>query len=219
MNHKALAGAGRPLEHQRAPAREARHEAWTLQAVARAKQGDRSAVRYLYNRHAPTVRHYAASLLRDADLVDDVVQTTFLKLITKLHTYEPREVPFEAWLLRVARNVAYDELRRRRSRDSVPYLEHDAAAGVNWDGADVHAALDDLPPAWREVLVLRHVVGLSTTEIADRLGTDRRSVATLLERASTSLRGKLRGPVPDGFAAELAARPRPPHRPLVQRLG
>src|SRR3954447_5991359 len=80
MNHKALAGARRPLDHQRTPAREATHEAWTLQAVARAKQGDRSAVRYLYNRHAPTVRHYAASLLRDADLVDDVVQTTFLKL-------------------------------------------------------------------------------------------------------------------------------------------
>ena len=86
-------------------------EAWTLQVVARIKQGDRQAVRHLYARHAPAVRTAVAAMLRDPDAVDDVVQTTFLRLRTRLDGYQPDDVPFETWLLRIARNAAIDESR------------------------------------------------------------------------------------------------------------
>src|SRR3954453_4449026 len=104
-------------------------EARPLQAVAQVKRGDRQAVRHLYTRYAPEVRTYVASIVRDADVVDDVVQTTFLKLLTGIHGYEPGRVPFEAWLFRVARNTAFDELRRRRPRNAVPITERDGVPG------------------------------------------------------------------------------------------
>src|SRR3954447_15349765 len=139
----------------RAPAGEATTEAWTLRVVASAKHGDRQAVRWLYSRYAAAVRLYVGSLLRDSDAVEDVVQTTFLKVITRIDRYEAREVPFEAWLLRVARNAAFDELRRRRTRESRPIgdgdgvvVEAEEITGELWE------ALGHLPAAWREVLVL-----------------------------------------------------------------
>ena len=81
------------------------------QAVARAKQGDREALRFLYVRYADHVYGYVASIVRDDYEAEDVTQHLFAKLMTALPKYEPREVPFSAWILRVARNVAVDNPR------------------------------------------------------------------------------------------------------------
>jgi RNA polymerase sigma-70 factor (ECF subfamily) len=182
----------------RTPAGAARHEAWTSQAIARAKLGDRHAVRYLYAHYAADVRSYLGSLLRDPDLVDDVVQTTFLKVLTKIDRYEPGDSPFEAWLLRVARNAAFDELRRRRTGAGAarPLADADAVAAGEQLGGDVWDALDRLPAAWREVLVLRHVLGLSVREVASRLQMSPQGVRALQDRASASVRGTLGGDNP-----------------------
>src|SRR4051794_1327742 len=85
------------------------------QAVTRAKQGDREALRYLYVHYADHVYGYVASIVRDDYEAEDVTQHVFAKLMTKLAKYEPREVPFSAWILRVARNVAVDHMRQRRA--------------------------------------------------------------------------------------------------------
>lgn len=176
--------------HGLSPAGGSNDETLTLRAVARAKEGDRHAIRYLYSRYSDAVRRYSISLLRDPDAADDVVQTTFLKLLTKIDRYEPRDVPFEAWLLRVARNVALDEMRRRKAAPSTEVLDHDAALedmGTERLGT-LRAALAKIPPNQREVLVLRHLVGLSSAEIADRLETTEAAVRTLHQRARTNLK-------------------------------
>ena len=85
------------------------------QAVVRAKQGDREALRYLYVHYADHVYGYVASIVRDDHEAEDVTQHVFAKLMTALPKYEPREVPFSAWILRVARNVAVDHMRQRRA--------------------------------------------------------------------------------------------------------
>ena len=58
-------------------------------AVRRAQRGDGDALRFLYLRYAATVRRCAAALLQDADAAEDVVQITFLKVLTRLGSYEP----------------------------------------------------------------------------------------------------------------------------------
>src|SRR4051812_15563632 len=83
-------------------------------AVARAKQGDPNALRFLYVRYADNVYSYVATLLRDDHEAEDVTQHVFAKLMTVLPKYEERSVPFSAWIMRVARNVAVDYLRQRR---------------------------------------------------------------------------------------------------------
>src|SRR3954454_24313836 len=83
-------------------------------AIARAKAGDMSAIHFLYFRFADDVCGYVASIVRDSHEAEDITQNVFAKLITAIHKYEPREVPFAAWILRVARNAALDNLRSRR---------------------------------------------------------------------------------------------------------
>ena len=84
-------------------------------AVARAKQGDRQALEFLYVRYADHIYGYVRSILHDAHDAEDVTQQVFAKLMTVLERYDRRRVPFFAWLLRLAHNAAIDQLRSRRA--------------------------------------------------------------------------------------------------------
>src|SRR4051794_14512644 len=132
------------------------------QAVVRAKQGDREALRYLYVHYADHVYGYVASIVRDEHEAEDVTQHLFAKLITALPKYEAREVPFSAWILRVARNVAVDHMRQRRAipceevRELDTHHEDDDAARMRAYG--LRDALATLPEDQRQVVVMRHVV-------------------------------------------------------------
>jgi RNA polymerase sigma-70 factor (ECF subfamily) len=133
------------------------------QAVARAKAGDMSAIQFLYVRFADDVFGYVRSIVHDTPDAEDITQNVFAKLGTAIQNYEPRQVPFTAWILRVARNAAVDHLRARRQ---IPVGEVRSEHVMDRElGAErlreLHAALSRLPPEQREVLVLRHVVGLS----------------------------------------------------------
>jgi RNA polymerase sigma-70 factor, ECF subfamily len=166
----------------------------TAAAVARGRDGDCDAVRFLYERYAGGVHQLASRMLGDRDAADDVTQTVFLRLLTKLDRYEPRGRPFEVWLLRVTRNAALDELRQRRVKRAEPvgHLVAPPAAGPG-AGAPLMTALGSLPISQREVAVLRLVVGLSTAETASRLGRTEASVNNLYLRARATLRRVLTG--------------------------
>ena len=86
----------------------------TRVAVARAKQGDQKALRHLYVSYSHNIYGYVRSIVRDDHEAEDVTQQVFAKLMTALGKYDERGVPFLAWLLRIARNVAIDHLRANR---------------------------------------------------------------------------------------------------------
>jgi RNA polymerase sigma-70 factor (ECF subfamily) len=165
------------------------------QAVARAKQGDREALRYLYVHYADHVYGYVASIVRDEHEAEDVTQHLFAKLMTALPKYEPREVPFSAWILRVARNVAVDHMRQRRAipceevRELDTRAEDDDAARLRSLG--LRDALATLPEDQRQVLVMRHLIGLTPGEIAGRLGRTEPSIHGLHHRGRGALRTAL----------------------------
>ena len=137
----------------------------TQEAVARAKAGDREGIHYLYVRYAEDVSRYVASLVRDRHEAEDITQNVFAKLITTIDKYEQREVPFDAWIFRVARNAALDYLRSRRAIPSEEVRVADSGrAEVSSDRAlALRQALGELPEDQREVLMLRHIAGLSPT--------------------------------------------------------
>src|SRR3954471_22296062 len=83
-------------------------------AIALAKAGEASGIEYLYNRYADNVFSYVQAILRDSYDAEDVTQQVFAKMLTAIVRYEPRAVPFSAWILRVARNAAIDHLRKDR---------------------------------------------------------------------------------------------------------
>jgi RNA polymerase sigma-70 factor, ECF subfamily len=82
-------------------------------AVARAKEGDTNALHFLYVRFADDVCGYVNNIVRSMDDSRDITQGVFRKLMTTIQGYEPHEVPFAAWLVRVSRNAALDHLVAR----------------------------------------------------------------------------------------------------------
>jgi RNA polymerase sigma-70 factor (ECF subfamily) len=162
-------------------------------AVARAQSGDMDAIRFLYVRYKDNVYGYVLSILRDQHEAEDVTQHVFLKLMSVIHKYQPREVPFTSWMLRVARNVAVDHLRQRRP---LPVEEvYEPSTQTDESGRDrrwgIEQALEELPEDQRGVVVLRHLVGLSPGEIADRMGRTEASIHGLHHRARGAMRRKL----------------------------
>jgi len=163
------------------------------EAVRRAQMGDRNAFCFLYLRYKNNVYGYVLSILRDPHEAEDATQHVFLKLMSVIGKYEPRRVPFSAWIIRVARNVAVDCQRQHRTIPVEEVLE--ASRPLEEVGVDrrrgLESALESLPEDQRDVVVLRHLVGLSPGEIASRLGRSEASIHGLHHRGRQAVKRKL----------------------------
>ena len=163
-------------------------------AIAAAKRGDWDALTYLYSRYSDDVCRFVQSIVRDHHQAEDITQDVFAKLIRAIQKSEEREVPFAAWIMRVARNAALDHVRSRRQIpvDEVWVSENgEEQTSLDCTRA-LKEALAELPQSQREVLVLRHIGGLSPNEIAERLGKSEASIQGLHHRGRAALKVSLR---------------------------
>lgn len=171
---------------------DSRDEAMT-RAVAAAKSGEMEAIRFLYLRYKDNIYGYVLSIVREPHEAEDVTQQVFMKLISAIHKYEPRAVPFTAWIFRVARNIAIDHLRQRRAVPCEDVFEStretdETSREFRW-GLEV--ALETLPEDQRDVVMLRHLVGLRPGEIAARMGRSESSIHGLHHRGRLALQREL----------------------------
>jgi RNA polymerase sigma-70 factor, ECF subfamily len=163
-------------------------------AIAAAKRGEWDAIHYLYVRYGDDVFAYVRSIVRDHHDAEDITQGVFAKLMSAIQRYEERgAIPFAGWIMRVARNATLDHLRARRQ---IPVEEVRTADPCD-EGREfeqrqcLKEALAGLPEEQREVLVLRHVLGLSPPEIAARLEKTESSVHGLHHRGRATLKAAL----------------------------
>ena len=182
----AIFRASTALEHNN------RDETTNREVVA-AKAGDMEAIRFLYVRYKDNIYGYVLSIVREQHAAEDCTQQVFMKLISAIQKYEPSTVPFAAWILRVARNVAIDHLRQRRA---VPQEDVFGSTGESDESSrecrwGLEAALGALSEEQRNVVVLRHLVGLSPGEIATRMGRTESSIHGLHHRGRLALRREL----------------------------
>jgi RNA polymerase sigma-70 factor (ECF subfamily) len=146
-----------------------------------------------YLRYRNNVCGCVLSILRDDYEAEDAIQTVFIKLMSVIHKYEPRQAPLTAWILRVARNVTLDSLRQRRPVPCEEVIESwrpadDSSHDRRWA---LEQALDRLPEYQRKVVVLRHLAGLSPGEIAHRVDRTEASIHGLHHPARVTLRREL----------------------------
>jgi RNA polymerase sigma-70 factor (ECF subfamily) len=179
------------------------HDAATLRLVRRAQTGDRGAFAELYQRHFDDVYRYLRVILGHGHDAEDATQQVFLSVLAALPRYTTQpDSRFEAWLFRIARNEALDRLRRgnrleieepeqveRRVEDTGALPPPTALAWIS--DADLMIFVERLPLAQRQALVLRHLMGLGTEQIADVLGKSPDATRRLEHRALTFLRERL----------------------------
>ncbi len=133
-------------------------------------------------------------MLSNAPEAEDAAQETFVRMYTKLHTYQP-ERKLSSWVLSIASHYCIDRLRRRRgqwlSLDEEPMAttlpshnrgpEETALQEESRD--EVQRLVDTLPPAYRVPLILRYWYDLSYIEIAEVMGLTVQAVKSRLHRA------------------------------------
>jgi RNA polymerase sigma-70 factor, ECF subfamily len=162
-------------------------------AADRARAGDEGALRFLYLRYSPAVFSYVRAMLGDEHAAEDVTQTVFARLAMRLQRYRSGEAPFGTWIARVAHNAAIDHVRAQRL---VPCEEvHDPAAAHEDESPErldtLRQALKTLPEDQREVVVLRLVVGMSASEVGERIGRSEPAVHALQHKGRRQLRNEL----------------------------
>lgn len=138
------------------------------QAVGRAQSGDREAIRFLYAHYSGRIYGYVFSMIRDQSETEEVTQHVFLKLMSVIDKYEPRQVPFTSWLMRVARDVAIDHLRVQRP---VPDQEaHEplrlAAGSAGRRRWQLEQAVEVLSEERQRAIVQRNLVSVTADETA-----------------------------------------------------
>lgn len=86
--------------------REPRDSQLVRTAVALAQEGSAEALHFLYVRYASDALRCVSGLVDDRREAEDITQNVFAELTAAIHEYEPRDAPFSAWILRVARDTA-----------------------------------------------------------------------------------------------------------------
>lgn len=137
--------------------------------------------------------------VRSEELAEDLVADTFEKALRYVDRYEERGQPVFAWLVKVARSVLIDYIRRQQPEATVLELERPAAAEVavvaalSADVVDpqIVAALRRLPEAQGQAIVLRYLYDLTTLQIAQRMGNSHSAVSQLCARGMVHLRQDL----------------------------
>jgi len=166
--------------------------------LARVAAGDPAATRALVARKLPLLLSLAGRMLGDATAAEDVAQEAFLRIWKQAPRWRPGGARFDTWLHRVALNLCYDRLRRRREITfAEPPEQTDEGPGpgrgleAQDTGRRVGGALQALPDRQREAIVLCHYQELGNIEAAAVMGVSVEALESLLGRGRRALRAAL----------------------------
>jgi RNA polymerase sigma-70 factor (ECF subfamily) len=200
------------------PVTERAEDTDTDQMIARIQSGSYEEFATLYMRYYDRLYAYLRLALRDGHEAEDVTQEVFLTVLDGLPRYEIRgDTPFRAWLFHVGRNHAIDQLRKRTHIELEPPTRIDrrlasrsttlSNVGLGWvSDSRLLALIERLPLAQRQVLTLRHLIGLTTADIAAALKRSPGAIHNLESRAVRRLEHRLR---PAESGRERRSRPEP----------
>jgi len=159
-----------------------------------AQSGSVSDLEALFRHHWPRAYRAAYLVVRDSAAAEDIAQEAFLAALRGLDRFDRRR-PFGPWLHRIVVNRAIDWSRsralRRESGDAWLALAEAPATPESEHAQTLAAALADLSPEHRAVIVMRHLLEYTPGEIAAALGLPRGTVNSRLRRGLDELAGRL----------------------------
>ena len=153
----------------------------------------------LYQSSFNRILYTIYGILGDRAAAEDCTQDAFVRAFKAWSTWKP-DAPAEAWLHRIAINVAYNHIRQRRMREVGELVRRLGRPAVGEDPAslaeasELFRALRKLPPDQAAAVVLRHHHGYTNREIAFALGAPESTIASRLAKAKERLREELKWP-------------------------
>lgn len=164
--------------------------------VRNAGAGDARAAEALVRRHLPRMTGLARRMLNDAAEAEDVAQEVFLRVWREAPRWKPGQAKFETWMHRVALNLCYDRLRRKREKPDpdagVFVADTRPLASEEWlarqRAAKVQAALSALPERQRAAIALVHFDEQTNIAAAAALEVSVEALESLLSRGRRALR-------------------------------
>lgn len=180
-------------------------EADELDLVRAAAGGDDGAFHALIDRHAPDLMRVAVSLSHRREDAEDLLQETFIGAYRGIRNFQGRS-SLRTWLVQIlTRQAAKSWHRNRHHRKAMSIHKSEESGGgerTDLPGSDasvrsieqridLNQILSGMPDAFREILVLREVRGLSYDEIAETLQVPRGTVESRLSRARADFRERM----------------------------
>lgn len=177
-----------------------------VELLREAARGEVTAIAIIYDRFAGLLQTMAEKILMDRAMAEDLVHDVFLEVWRHAANYDPARGTVRTWMLVRLRSRALDRLRSARTRREVAVDDTNdrSAAIADVDREDptlepdrklVRRALAELPTDQREVLELAYFQGLTSSEIAERMGSPIGTVKSRTAAAIAKLRTVMdRGP-------------------------
>ncbi len=178
--------------------------------VAAARDGDVAAFERLFHAHHVRIYNLMVFMVGDRTDAEDLTQATFVRAWERLGRLRSAEA-FTVWLHQLARNIARDHLRSRRTEqqrtsdnweqggaiekaDLSADGQPEAAVAKHETSQTIHAAVRSLPEHQREAILLHHFQDLPVEAVAEIMGVRPGTVLSRLARGREALRRKL-GPL------------------------
>lgn len=159
------------------------HNLTDYELVNQYLEGECTSLEELINRHRSRIYTYIYLMVKDQHLAEDIFQDTFIKVIKSLRDGKYRDDgKFLSWVVRIAHNLIIDHFRKKKKMNLLSHDEYGAdylfsqnSTSLNVEDGyvqtqiskDIRSLIDELPADQREVVILRHFIGLSFKEIAD----------------------------------------------------
>lgn len=159
--------------------------------------GDNDAFRFIINKYKDMAYSFVMSIVKDEFIAQDVIQTTFIRAYTKLHTFKGNS-KFSSWLYRIAVNEAFKVLNRRK-KEFVFYEESDLETIIDIDDFTIkvneeyqkhfiNEALKKLKPKESLILRLFYLEEHNIKDIMEITGWTNTSIKVLLHRARLNMK-------------------------------
>lgn len=149
-----------------------------------------------YEKYDKDLLYYLLSIVKDYHQAEDLMHETFLKAYLKIHTLM-KEAKVKPWLFSIAHNIAIDYLRKQNKLDLYNQklknniLQHSHPDVLKETSIDFLLSLHKIKASYRQIIVLRKIIGYSTNEVGERLNWSDSKVKTTLARAKCSLKKQL----------------------------
>ncbi|NOR90952.1 MAG: sigma-70 family RNA polymerase sigma factor [Anaerolineales bacterium] len=167
--------------------------------IERAKQGEVEAFGCLYERYLESIYRYIRTRVAEDRTAEDLTETVFLRSFESLSRYKEKGLRFSAFLYQIARNLLVDHYRQKEEELPLESADQISVSPSRIDDILViqdqvdclRVGLEALPEEYREIIRLRVLLELSTTECAQWTGRSEGAVRVLLHRAMKALKRQI----------------------------